>query len=132
MEGTWARVLRADETQVPATTVYNLTVAGLHTFFVVGENDAEASAGDAVLVHNARTGGIGDYCGVPLPNRGDLKRLSDYQLEALGIDAHDFKYAHLGERAEISKWDIYRNPKSGELFLVEKQGDAIVSTGEYA
>jgi hypothetical protein len=89
---------------------YNLTVADLHTYFVV--------AGDSnVLVHNSCR-----------PNLGNLKRLSDKQIEDnFGMTAHEFKHAVLGERARISRYDIYR--EGDNIYLVEKSTNKVIDTG---
>ena len=41
-------------------------------------------------------------------------------------DAHDLKKDYVG-KDDISKYDIYRNTKTGESFLIDKSGTTVVS-----
>ena len=85
-------------------TVYNISVDESHTYFV---------GGFGVWVHNA--------C--------DFKLAGDSYLKSNGIDAHQIKKELVGNRG--SQYDIYRDTRTGELFLLGKGGKGSpIATGE--
>lgn len=91
------------------TTAYNLTIDDIHTYFV-------AAGDEEVLVHNT------------CPNPGNLKKLTTPQIEdAVGTSVHQFKYDILGEGAQISRFDVFR--EGDVIYLVEKSTGNIVETG---
>ena len=89
-------------------TVYNLTVADIHTYYVLAGRTP-------VLVHNQ--GGGESY--VP-----SLKKLSGTQAEKYVGDVHEFKREILGRKAPISRYDMYVDTNNGNLYLNTKKGSA--------
>lgn len=64
--------------------------------------------------------------------KGSIEKVSDKQLEKLGIDAHELKKDFLGKKAKISEYDIYKNKDTGELELYKKGGKGEgIRTGEF-
>ena len=57
-----------------------------------------------------------------LDNKGADSFLKDHGYK----DAHDLKKNYVG-KDDISKYDIYRNTKTGESFLIDKNGTTVVS-----
>jgi hypothetical protein len=85
-------------------TAYNLTVAGLHTYY----------AGDEpVLVHNSN---VGD-CGHSL---GNFKKLTDPVAKKKG--AHKFKEDKFDDAPGDSRSDIYKCSKCGYEQVIRKRG----------
>ena len=78
-------------TRQETTWVYNIHVAGMHTYAV---------GTDALLVHN-RPDGV-----PPFPKKGDLKKVSDYTLQQNGIDPHTIKEGYGGA---VSRFDVYKD-----------------------
>ncbi len=63
--------------------------------------------------------------------KGNIEKISDKQLEKLGIDAHELKKDFLGKKAKISEYDIYKNKDTGELEILKKGGKGEgIPTGE--
>lgn len=61
-------------------------------------------------------------------NPGNLRGVTEQQIEdGLGMTAHEFKYAVLGDSAKISRYDIYRH--GDDVYLVEKYTSKVIDTG---
>ena len=86
-------------------TAYNLTVAGLHTYYAGHE---------PVLVHN-------DGC-----DPRDLKGMKEPYLEKVlkrhDTDPHTLKYDYLGKKTKVAQYDINKCSKCGRLNIVKKRG----------
>jgi len=84
------------------------------------------------VMHASGSGGDSTGQGSSESTKGSIEKVSDRQLEKLGIDAHGLKKDFLGKKAKISEYDIYKNKKTGELELYKKgvKGEGI-PTGEY-
>ena len=104
-------------------TAYNLTVEGIHTYYVL--------AGEyPILTHNVSCDFIpGD---IPLAgeiDRGSLTKLREKQLEkalgSVGEDAHGFKEDWVGKN--VSRFDAMRDG-DGRIILVSKDGKILVPT----
>ena len=64
--------------------------------------------------------------------KGNYNKVRDNYLDNMGIDAHEFKKDFLGRKAPISKYDIYVNKDTGELFIFKKGGKGSgIPTGEF-
>ena len=63
-------------------------------------------------------------------NLGDIKKIGDDLLKKKGIDAHDVKREFLGDGANISRFDLYKNP-DGEILIVRKKGHKIIGEPIY-
>ncbi|MFH9655602.1 polymorphic toxin-type HINT domain-containing protein [Streptomyces anulatus] len=107
---------------------YNLTVSGLHTYYVL-------AGGRPVLVHNSGESGPAFETA---PNK--LRKLSDGEVKKMVGDAHLFKEDALrdtGARDRIvSHYDIYVDKSTGYLFLMPKSQKSYIPTllhqsGEY-
>ena len=49
-----------------------------------------------------------------------------------GIDAHQLKRDFLGNKAQISKYNIYKDTKTGEILILQKGGKGNpIQTGEF-
>ena len=83
-------------------TTYNFEVEDFHTYYV-GENE--------VLTHNK----CGERHEPKSPNK-----LKDRYLKDKGVNPHEFKKAVLGEKASISKYDIYVDKVNDSLWLGTK------------
>jgi len=60
----------------------------------------------------------------------NMQKADDKYLKKNDIDAHDVKYDVLGKKASISKYDIYINKATGELFIFLKGGKGVgIPTG---
>ena len=84
--------------------------SGRFPYYFVGES--------SVLVHND--------CGNPI----NPKKVSTSFLEKKGIDAHQLKYDTLGSRAEISRYNIFKD-KSGGLWLQKNGAKDFIPTYEF-
>ena len=64
--------------------------------------------------------------------KGNYNKVGNNYLDNRGIDAHEFKKDFLGRKAPISKYDIYVNKDTGELFIFKKGGKGSgIPTGEF-
>jgi RHS repeat-associated protein len=66
----------------------------------------------------------------------DTRKLSNSEAESVvrqnGYrDVHDIKYEFFGKRADISKWDLHLDKKTGEVLLVPVRGGTPTSTGMF-
>ncbi|HRS17772.1 MAG TPA: RHS repeat-associated core domain-containing protein, partial [Thermoanaerobaculaceae bacterium] len=61
---------------------------------------------------------------------GDLEKVSDRELKRRGIDAHELKQDLVP--GQVSRYDVFKNKKTGELFLVRKgrTNNPPIPTGE--
>ena len=63
---------------------------------------------------------------------GNFNKVNDNYLKRKGIDAHEVKKDVLGRKAPISKYDIYVNKDTGELYVFKKGGKGKgIPTGEF-
>ncbi|WP_353846804.1 polymorphic toxin type 33 domain-containing protein [Snodgrassella sp.] len=53
----------------------------------------------------------------------DLKKVDDNYLKQRGHNAHEIKKEFLGRNAEIKRYDIYVDKKSGKLWILRKKGN---------
>lgn len=53
------------------------------------------------------------------------KAANDFAEEKGYIDAHDLKGSYIGKK-DVAKYDIYVNKKTGESFLINKDGSTII------
>src|SRR5690606_4919656 len=61
----------------------------------------------------------------------NFKKITDKLLKNEGIDAHQLKREFLGEKAPISKYDLYKDA-SGEILILQKGGIGTpIRTGEF-
>lgn len=51
----------------------------------------------------------------------DVKLIGDKYLKQNGLNAHDIKYEYLGEKAQVSRFDLYKVP-SGQVIILPKGG----------
>lgn len=117
------------------TTVYNFRVQGVHNYFVT---ELE------IWTHNCGAGGIRN---IPMraPTGGgggssykstseapkNINLVKDSYLKKNNIDAHQLKGDVVGKK-NISKYDIYKDKDSGQLFVYKKGGKGEgIPTGEY-
>jgi hypothetical protein len=91
--------------------MYNLTVSQMHTYYVMVGNVP-------VLVHNE-----GDT-----PDPSSLKKLSDSEVKRIVGDVHDFKKEVLEGGGKVSTYDVYVDTKTGNLYLISKDGRAVIPT----
>ena len=68
--------------------------------------------------------------GKGVANLGNLKTMSPWALKEAGINAHVFKAEHVGPR-NVSKYNIYKDPSTGELVLVPLRGGPPHFTGVF-
>jgi hypothetical protein len=61
-----------------------------------------------------------------------FNKISDSLLKKSGIDAHQLKKDFLGNKAQISRYDLYKDTQTGEILILQKggKGDPI-RTGEF-
>lgn len=53
-------------------------------------------------------------------------------MKKSGIDAHQFKKEWLGDNANIARYDLYKDTKSGEILMLQKGGKGTpIRTGEF-
>ena len=89
-------------------------------------------AAGATIVNVFSSGGDSAASGGTESTKGSIEKVSDRQLDKLGIDAHELKKDFLGKKAKISEYDIYKNKDTGELELYKKGGKGEgIRTGEY-
>ena len=61
----------------------------------------------------------------------NFKKITDSQLKDSGIDAHQLKKDFLGNKVKISRYDLYKDNKTGEILILEKGGKGTpINTGE--
>ena len=85
---------------------------------------AGAAAGVQNVFSSAGDGAAGE--------KGSIEKVSDKQLENLGIDAHNLKKEFIGKKGKIAEYDIYKNKKTGELEIYKKGGKGeSIPTGEF-
>lgn len=53
---------------------------------------------------------------------GNVEKISDNYLKQLGIDAHQLKKDFLGQKAKISRFDLYKDKTTGEILIFRKGG----------
>ena len=63
--------------------------------------------------------------------KGSFKTISEYQLKRYGLDAHKIKYDILGKRARISRYNMYYNTKTGQIFIAENGSSHFIPTELY-
>ncbi|MEU8424365.1 RHS repeat-associated core domain-containing protein [Micromonospora sp. NPDC048835] len=102
--------IRASGAQI--ALAYNLSVAGIHTYYVI-------AGSTPVLVHNE---------GGDDPSLGKMKKLSDGQAKKLVGDVHEFKQDVVGRGAKISSYDVYLEKSTGNLYLMDKAGKNPIPT----
>jgi RHS repeat-associated protein len=105
-DGTRITITGLDWTTVHTDSAYNLTVADLHTYYVLAGTTP-------VLVHNE---------GGDDPSLGGMKKLSDSQAKRIVGDVHEFKQDVVGRGAKISSYDVYIEKSTGNLYLMDKAG----------
>jgi RHS repeat-associated protein len=97
---------------------------------VIAEGGADVSVGFGVFM--SAVGEPPSNTGAPSPKEGagNLRAISDSQLNRQGIDAHKVKQDILGRRGDISRWNIAKD-SSGRIWLVPRQkgGGAPIDTG---
>lgn len=57
-----------------------------------------------------------------------LKRISDSLLRKCGLDAHKIKAEYLGKKAEISRYDLFYDTKTGIIYILTKAGEIAYET----
>lgn len=63
-------------------------------------------------------------------SKGDIEKIDEKLLDKEGLDAHEIKKDALGKKAKISRYDLYKNKKTGEIEIYEKGGKGEpISTG---
>ncbi len=63
----------------------------------------------------------------------DFKKLSDSLVKSLGLDAHAIKKEFLGNKTSISKYDLYKDNGTGEIWIFLKGGKGEgIPTGYFA
>ncbi|MFJ4674075.1 polymorphic toxin-type HINT domain-containing protein [Kitasatospora purpeofusca] len=105
-------------------TTYNLTVADLHTYYVVAGNTP-------ILVHNATCDFIsGEIPEAAAIDRGSLTKLKEKQLEKalgdIGENPHGFKADWVGKN-NVARFDAMRDGDN-RIILVSKDGKVLVPT----
>ncbi|MER7673140.1 RHS repeat-associated core domain-containing protein [Kitasatospora sp. NPDC096128] len=105
-------------------TAHNLTVANLHTYYVLAGNTP-------VLVHNATCHFIdGEIPEAGAIDRGSLTKLKEKQLEKalgdIGENPHSFKADWVGKN-NVPKFDAMRDGDN-RIILVSKDGKILVPT----
>ena len=60
-------------------------------------------------------------------DKGDFRKASDKELNENGIDAHELKYEHLGSSSQVSRFDLFINKETNEIWIFGKglTGDGI-------
>ena len=72
---------------------------------------------------NVRTAGFGG---------GGVEKITDKLLKQSGIDAHQLKKGWLGDKAQISLYDLYKDKATGEILIMRKGGiGEPIRTGEF-
>src|SRR5699024_10011185 len=62
----------------------------------------------------------------------NFNKISDSFLKKSGVDAHKLKKAWLGNKAQIAKFDLYRDKATGEILILQKGGKGSpIHTGEF-
>lgn len=62
----------------------------------------------------------------------NFKLISDSLLKKKGIDAHQIKRDFLGDKAKISRFDLYLDTRTSEILILQKGGKGSpISTGEF-
>ncbi|MBU5451517.1 RHS repeat-associated core domain-containing protein, partial [Acetivibrio sp. MSJd-27] len=61
----------------------------------------------------------------------NLNKISDKYLKKKGVNAHDIKYEYLGKSAKISKYDLYSDKNTGQIYIVEKATKKIITSTWY-
>ena len=61
-------------------------------------------------------------------NKLSLKRVTEYLLKKRGLDAHEIKYEYLGNRASVSRYDLFYDSKTGIIYILSKAGEIIYET----
>ncbi|UII55673.1 DNRLRE domain-containing protein [Cytobacillus spongiae] len=62
----------------------------------------------------------------------NIQKVNDSYLKRKGIDAHQLKKEVLGKKAKISQYDIYKDKRTGQLYIYKKGGKGTgIPTGEY-
>ena len=61
-------------------------------------------------------------------SKGSLKRVTEYMLNKNGLDAHALKREYLGRNAQISRYDLFYDTKTGVIFILDKLGNIIYET----
>lgn len=62
----------------------------------------------------------------------NFSKITDNLLKESGIDAHELKKDFLGNKAQISSYDLYKETKTGEILILQKGGKGTpIRTGEF-
>ncbi|MGE0931758.1 DUF6443 domain-containing protein [Peijinzhouia sedimentorum] len=62
----------------------------------------------------------------------NFNKISDDLLKKSGIDAHQLKRDFLGTKAKVSRYDLYKDTKTGEILILQKGGKGTpIQTGEF-
>ena len=61
--------------------------------------------------------------------KGSFKKLTEQQLKRYGLDAHTIKREVLGQKAQISRYNMYYNTKTGEIFIAHNGTSHFIPTG---
>ena len=57
-----------------------------------------------------------------------LKQVTKYLLKKNGLDAHMIKYEYLGNRASVSRYDLFYDVNTGIIYILTKAGEIICET----
>lgn len=122
-------------------TILGALSGGLNMNTTCGEpTPALAGVEGGIYVDGAAATGIPYYSGTmfstseseSVQKNGNYEKVKDNYLKQNNIDAHELKKDFLGKNAQISKYDIYVNKDTGELFIFGKGGKgAGIATGEF-
>jgi predicted phage-related endonuclease len=62
----------------------------------------------------------------------NFTKISDQLLKKSRIDAHQLKKDFLGNKAKISRYDLYKDTNTGEILILQKGGiGSPIRTGEF-
>ncbi len=112
---------------VPAETANNVSF-GLNLLAVILSKGKNKEADKNVIESLSKTGVKKTVEQVGK----NFNKISDNLLKKSGIDAHQLKKDFLGENAKISRYDLYKNTKTGEILILQKGGKGNpIQTGEF-
>lgn len=60
---------------------------------------------------------------LPGGSRGNFQKINDGLLKQNNIDAHALKREYLGPKAKVSRYDLYQNKSTGQVYIMPKGGN---------
>jgi hypothetical protein len=79
-----------------------------------------------------KVAGVGVKASKVLGVGKNFSKISDNLLKKFGVDALQLKRDFLGNKAKISKYDLYKDTETGEILILQKGGKGTpIQTGEF-